>query len=104
MTTNSYEFRMDGRPADTARTTFGGVRLADIQAGVTRDVTGADEAQRLDHAHSRSSRAPSPFRMTGNWTPAHSAAAWFLGECFATGALLGVVTELTRPLWGRRRG
>ena len=57
MTTNSYEFRMDGRSADNARTAFGDLPIAEIQAGATRDVTVADEAQRLDHAHSRSSSA-----------------------------------------------
>ncbi len=31
-----------------------------------------------------------------NWTPWHSAAAWFLGECVAVGAVLGFLTELTR--------
>lgn len=30
------------------------------------------------------------------WTPAHSAAARFLGECVAVGAVLGFLTELTR--------
>ena len=104
MTTNSYGFRTDGRSADNTRTTFGDLRIAEIQAGVTRELTAADEAHQLDHAHSRSSSPPVPFLMTGGWTPAHSAAVRFLGECFATGALLGLVTELTRPLWGQRRG
>ena len=104
MTTNSYEIRMDGRSADDARTAFGDLRIAEIQAGATRDVSVADAAHQLDHAHSRSSSSPLPFLMTGSWTPAHSAAARFLGECFATGALLGLVTELTRPLWGQKRG
>jgi hypothetical protein len=104
MTTNSYEFRMDGRSAVNARTAFGDVRFAEIQAGATRDVTVADEARGLDQPHSRSSNPSLPFLITGGWTPAHSAAAWFLGECFATGALLGLLTELTRPLWGQRRG
>jgi hypothetical protein len=104
MTTNSYEFRMDGRSAVNARTAFGDPLIAESQASATRDVTVADEAHGLDHAHSRSARPSLPFLMTGGWTPAHSAAARFLGECFATGALLGLVTELTRPFWGRRRG
>lgn len=30
------------------------------------------------------------------WTPAHSEAARFLGECVAVGAVLGFLTELTR--------
>ena len=104
MTTNSYEIRMDGRSANDARSGFGDLRIPEIQAGVTRELTVADEAHQLDHAHARSSIPPVPFLMTGGWTPAHSAAARFLGECFATGALLGLVTELTRPLWGQRRG
>lgn len=104
MTTNSYEFRMDGRSTVNARTAVGDVPIPEIQAGSTRDVTVADEAHGLDHAHSRSSSPSLPFLMTGGWTPAHSAAARFLGECFATGALLGLVTELTRPFWEQRRG
>ena len=63
MTTNPYEFRMDDRPPNHARTS-----LEDLRS----------------------------------WTPAHSAAARFLGECFAAGALLGLVSELTRPMWGQR--
>jgi hypothetical protein len=35
-----------------------------------------------------------PWRAT--WTPAHSAAAVFLGECVAVGAVLGFLTELAR--------
>ena len=104
MTTNSYEFRMDGRSADNAPSALGDLRIAEIQAGATRDITVADEAHRRAQAHSRSSSPPVPFLMTGGWTPAHSAAARFLGECFATGALLGLVSELTRPLWGHRHG
>jgi hypothetical protein len=104
MTTDPYEFRKDGRSADNARTTFGDLRIAEIQARVTRKLTVADEAHQLDDAHPRSSSPPVPFLMTGGWTPAHSAAARFLGECFATGALLGLVTELTRPWWRQRRG
>ena len=38
------------------------------------------------------------------WTPAHGAAARFLGGCFAVGAVLGVVTEMARPIWGQRHG
>jgi hypothetical protein len=30
------------------------------------------------------------------WTPAHSEAAVFLGECVAVGALLGFLAELAR--------
>jgi hypothetical protein len=35
------------------------------------------------------------------WTPAHSEAALFLGGCLAVGAVLGMATELARPLWER---
>jgi hypothetical protein len=39
-------------------------------------------------------RPPAPWR--GSWTPAHSEAAVFVGECVAVGAVLGFLTELTR--------
>jgi hypothetical protein len=39
---------------------------------------------------------------TDGWTPAHSEAARFVGECFAVGAVLGFVTELARPVWEKR--
>ena len=49
---------------------------------------------------------PAPFlspRTTG-WTPAHSEVVRFLGECFAVGAVLGLATELARPLWDPKHG
>jgi hypothetical protein len=49
---------------------------------------------------------PEPFlspRTTG-WTPAHSEVVRFLGECFAVGAVLGLATELARPLWDPKHG
>jgi hypothetical protein len=39
----------------------------------------------------------------GAWTPAHSEAAVFLGECVAVGAVLGLLAELAR-LVGEVRG
>jgi hypothetical protein len=44
--------------------------------------------------------ASSVLRIEG-WTPAHSEAARFLGGCLAVGAVLGMATELARPLWER---
>lgn len=44
--------------------------------------------------------------VVGAWTPAHSEAAVFLGECVAVGAVLGLLAELAR-LMGKeepRRG
>ena len=34
--------------------------------------------------------------VAGAWTPAHSEAAVFLGECVAVGAVLGLLAELAR--------
>lgn len=34
--------------------------------------------------------------VTSTWTPAHSEAAVFLGECVAVGAVLGFLAELAR--------
>ena len=75
MTVDAYEIRIEGPPADPPR---------------------------ADHGAPR----PAPFmspRTTG-WTPAHGEAARFIGECFAVGAVLGLATELARPLWEQRRG
>ena len=104
MTANPYEFRMNGRTPEHARTSPGDLRISGTPVGGTPGGTVLDEAHRLHHVHPRSSSVPAPFLMTGGWTPAHSAAARFLGECFAAGALLGLVTELTRPLWEQRHG
>jgi hypothetical protein len=57
-----------------------------------------------DRVDPRPSALLSPGLMSSGWTPAHSEAARFLGECFAAGALLGVVTELARPMWEQRHG
>jgi hypothetical protein len=60
--------------------------------------------EQLGSEHPRQTALVSPGLMAGGWSPAHSEAAWFLGECFAAGAVLGLVTELARPMWGQRRG
>ncbi len=52
----------------------------------------------------RSPAGEVPFLGPGGWTPAHSEAAVFLGECLAVGAVLGAMTELTRLLWEQRHG
>jgi hypothetical protein len=59
---------------------------------------------RMPGLPTRPSDPQSPGLVLGSWTPAHSEAAWFLGECFAAGALLGLVTELARPVWEQRHG
>jgi hypothetical protein len=38
-----------------------------------------------------------PRVLTDNWTTVHTAAARFIGECFAVGAFLGIVTEMLVP-------
>jgi hypothetical protein len=45
-----------------------------------------------------------PRVLTDNWTTVHTAAARFIGECFAVGAFLGIVTEMARPVRGRHDG
>jgi hypothetical protein len=52
----------------------------------------------------RPAEQETPFLGPGGWTPAHSEAALFLGECLAVGAVLGVVTEMGRLLWEQRHG
>jgi len=44
----------------------------------------------------------SPRAVMDGWTPAHSEAAWFIGKCLGVGALLGMVTEVARPLVVKR--
>lgn len=70
MTANPYDFPVGGRPTDQAR-----------------------ETSRLWGAVSLAPRV-----TTQNWTPAHTEAARFLGECLAVGALLGLVTESVRAM------
>jgi hypothetical protein len=76
MITNLGELRVGGRPTDQAPETF-----------------------RLSGAASLAPRV-----MTQKWTDAHTEVAWFLGECFAVGALLGLFTEMVRPIRGKRHG
>lgn len=76
MTTNPYEVRVGGRPADQAPWTF-------------RPPGAASLVPRV---------------LTENRTTVHTAAARFLGECFAVGAFLGLVTEMARPMRGKRHG
>jgi hypothetical protein len=76
MTTNPYEFGVGGLRADDAPWTF-------LPPGA------ASLAPRV---------------LTENWTTVHTAAARFIGECFAVGAVLGVVTEMARPMRGKRDG
>jgi hypothetical protein len=76
MTTIPFDLRVGGRPTDQTPQRF---RLSG--------------AARL-----------APRVMTQNWTTAHTAAARFLGECFAVGALLGLVTEMVRPMREQRHG
>ena len=72
MTTNLYELRVGGGPTDQAPETF--------------DLSGAASL--------------APRVLTQNWTTAHTEVARFLGECFAVGALLGLFTEIVRPMMG----
>jgi hypothetical protein len=88
MTTSLHAFLIDGRPATYAGKVFGELRIAELAAGL----------------RPRSSNLPLPGPMAGGWTPAHSEAARFLGECVAAGALLGLATELARPVWEQRHG
>jgi len=76
MTTNPYVFRVGGGPTNQASEMF-----------------------RLSGAARIAPRA-----VTQNWTAAHTAVARFLGECYAVGALLGLVTEMVRPMRGHRHG
>jgi hypothetical protein len=41
---------------------------------------------------------------TDRWTAAHTEVTRFLGQCFAVGALLGLVVEMARPRKGERHG
>ncbi len=44
---------------------------------------------------------PAPQWWAG-WNPAYLEASRFVGGCVAAGAVLGALTELIRPAWGRR--
>ncbi len=82
MTSSQYEIRLVGRPIHRGDT-FGGRRIADGERG------GPAGLERV--------------ALIG-WTPAHSEVARFLGGCFAAGALLGLATEMTRPIWRQHHG
>ena len=43
-----------------------------------------------------------PRAVVDGWTPAHSEAAWFIGKCFAVGAVRRVVNGVARPKMGNR--
>jgi hypothetical protein len=104
MTTNPYDFQLDERPTDHVRAAFGAMRLGKNQARSTVDGMVTDEASGMEHYLARRPGSASPRVMTNGWSPAHSEAARFLGECFIVGALLGVATESARPMWGQRHG
>jgi len=104
MRTKPHDFRMDGRPMDQAREAVGDVRVPEIQAAATLAGTLIDEAPGLNLALPRRASLTSPRAMADGWTPGHSEAARFLGECFAVGAVLGLVTEMARPMRGKRHG
>ena len=88
MRTNLHAFRVDGRPAIIVGKVLGEPRMAGITAALRPRPAGASSGATL----------------TGGWTPAHTEAVRFLGECVAAGAVLGFVTELTRPVWEQRHG
>jgi hypothetical protein len=81
MTTNLYESGMDVRPTAAPREALGDMR--DVPRGTS---------------------AALPSGATQGWTPAHSEAARFIGECFAVGALLGLLVEMARPTREQRDG
>ena len=83
MTTQLHEFRSHGRPANRMH------RTTDVVSMVDHRAPGGPGPAR------------SPVRMEG-WTPAHTEAARFVGECFVVGAVLGFCTELARPVWEKR--
>jgi hypothetical protein len=85
MTMNLYEFRVDGRP-DQARNGIRDMRIAGMPAGAPLEGKVIDEVR--------------PPGTTHSWTAAHSEVARFLGECFAVGALLGLVTAIVRLVRG----
>jgi hypothetical protein len=74
MTANPYEFRVGGVPTD--------------QAPETLHLSGA--------------AIFAPRMTTQHWTAAHAEVARFLGECFAVGAVLGLLTEMVRPMMEKR--
>ena len=83
MTSSQYEIRLVGRPIHRGRDTFGARRIVDVAEG------GPAGLERM---------------VLIGWTPAHSEVARFLGGCFAAGALLGLATEMARPIWRQHHG
>ena len=83
MTSSQDEIRLVGRPIHRGSDTFGGRRIADGPEG------GPAGLQRV---------------VLIGWTPVHSEVARFLGGCFAAGALLGLATEMARPIWRQHHG
>ena len=54
----------------------------------------------LDESRMRGQSSPRP--VVDGWTAAQSEAAWFIGKCFAVGAVLGIVKEVASPMMGKR--
>jgi hypothetical protein len=104
MTTNPYEFPSDSGPMDQAGEGLAAMRLGEIQVGAALGGMGTDQASGLQHELLRRASPVWPRAMRYGWTPAHSEAARFVGECFAVGALLGLATEVARPVWEQRHG
>jgi hypothetical protein len=104
MATNPYEFRMDERSPVHASEAVGDRLIAAIGAAATRDGTSIHQAHGSDHDLPRGPVYGLPPLPAVRWTPAHTEAARFLGECFAVGALLGLAVEMARPTGGQQRG
>jgi hypothetical protein len=104
MTTNPCEFRIHGRPTVGPRGAVGDLRIAEMRVTATQDAPVTGEAPGSDHDVPRGSGPGSRPVTTDRWTAAHTEVARFLGECFAVGALLGLVVEMARPRKGERHG
>ena len=104
MTTNPYVWWTDERPTDKAWKPLRHLRTADLPAFANRAGTVIDEAPRRDDDLPRAMSVASQRALPYGWTDAHSEAVRFLGECFAVGAVLGLVTEVVRPMRGKRHG
>jgi hypothetical protein len=77
---------------------------SEVRAVAAAEGTATDPAYGPTHELPRWA-GPAVQRVLGTgWGPAHTEAARFLGECFAAGALLGIVREMARPVWGQRHG
>lgn len=100
MTTQPYEIRDDVRLTVRAREFSRDVRI-EVPGGANSGVASIDGAPGPAHHLPRGRGLDSPFGTTYRWTDAHSAAARFLGECFAFGAVCGLVVEMARSTRGR---